>query len=71
MGVEVGSFSEYVVFRDDILAVFRRVPEVFSASKRKIMEMTELLLLAGNHDNSFVVNHPELLTCSIERRLKP
>ncbi|PON61585.1 Mitochodrial transcription termination factor [Parasponia andersonii] len=33
--------------------------------------MAELLLLAGNHDISFVVDHPELLTFNIERRLKP
>ncbi|POO04020.1 Mitochodrial transcription termination factor [Trema orientale] len=33
--------------------------------------MTKLLLLAGNHDICFVVDHPELLTFSFERRLKP
>lgn len=56
---------------DDILAVFRRVPQVFAISERKIRGVTEVVLSHGNLDISFVVNHPELLICSVERRLKP
>ncbi|KAJ7965691.1 Transcription termination factor like [Quillaja saponaria] len=56
---------------NDILTVFRRVPQVFAVSERKIKDVTELLLSVRNHDISFVVNHPELLVCSVERRLKP
>ncbi|KAE8056888.1 hypothetical protein FH972_013622 [Carpinus fangiana] len=56
----------------DILDVFRRVPQVFAVSERKIKGVTELLLLsAWNIDISYIVNHPELLICSIENRLKP
>ncbi|KAL5559028.1 hypothetical protein UlMin_035239 [Ulmus minor] len=57
--------------QNDILQVFRRVPQVFSVSKEKIKEVTELLLLGGNLDITYVVDHPELLTCSAERRVKP
>lgn len=56
---------------NDILSVFRRVPQVFSISERKIKEVTELLLSAWNIDISYIVRHPELLICSIEHRLKP
>lgn len=56
---------------NDILDVFRRVPQVFSISERKIKEVTELLLSAWNIDISYIVRHPELLICSIEHRLKP
>ncbi|XP_059461646.1 uncharacterized protein LOC132190624 [Corylus avellana] len=56
----------------DILDVFRRVPQVFAVSERKIKGVTEVLLLsAWNIDISYIVSHPELLICSIENRLKP
>lgn len=55
----------------DILAVFRRVPQVFALSEGKIKKVTELLLSAWSIDISYIVNHPELLICSIEHRLKP
>ncbi|KAA8538055.1 hypothetical protein F0562_027365 [Nyssa sinensis] len=56
---------------DDILSVFRRVPQVFAVSKKKIKDVTQILLSTGKFDISFVVNHPELLICSVEHRLKP
>ncbi|XP_041017096.1 uncharacterized protein LOC121259537 isoform X4 [Juglans microcarpa x Juglans regia] len=55
----------------DILDVFRRVPQVFAVSERKIKEVTGLLFSARNVDISYFVDHPELLICSVERRLKP
>lgn len=56
---------------NDILVVFRRVPQVFAVSERKIRKVTETLLSWRSHDISLVVNHPELLIYSVERRLKP
>uniref|UniRef100_A0A5B6YNH5 Mitochondrial transcription termination factor family protein n=1 Tax=Davidia involucrata TaxID=16924 RepID=A0A5B6YNH5_DAVIN len=56
---------------DDILLAFRRAPQVFAVSERKIKEVTKLLLSTGKFDISFVVNHAELLICSVEQRLKP
>ena len=44
---------------------------MFAISERKIKKATEVLLNYGNHDISYVVNHPELLICSVEHRLKP
>ncbi|XP_041013333.1 uncharacterized protein LOC121256558 isoform X2 [Juglans microcarpa x Juglans regia] len=55
----------------DILDVFRRVPHVFAISERKIKEVTGLLFSARNVDISYIVDHPELLIFSVERRLKP
>ncbi|XP_059629861.1 uncharacterized protein LOC132272785 [Cornus florida] len=56
---------------DDILSVFRRAPLVFALSERKIRAKTQLLLSTGKCDISYVVNHPFLLTLSVENRLKP
>ncbi|XP_059631464.1 uncharacterized protein LOC132274240 [Cornus florida] len=56
---------------DDILSVFRRAPLVFTLSQRKIKAKTQLLLSTGKCDISYVVNHPFLLTLSVENRLKP
>ncbi|XP_059629835.1 transcription termination factor MTERF15, mitochondrial-like [Cornus florida] len=56
---------------DDILSDFRRQPQVFAVSERKIKTITQLLLSTGKCDISFVVNHPFLLTLSVENRLKP
>ncbi|XP_059629836.1 transcription termination factor MTERF8, chloroplastic-like [Cornus florida] len=56
---------------DDILSVFRRHPQVFAQSERKIKETTQLLLSTGKCDISYVVNYPDLLGYSVENRLKP
>ncbi|KAA8522489.1 hypothetical protein F0562_013149 [Nyssa sinensis] len=56
---------------DDILSVFRRVPQVFAVSERKIKEATKVLLSTGKYDISFIISHAELLICSVEQRLKP
>ncbi|XP_041017088.1 uncharacterized protein LOC121259535 [Juglans microcarpa x Juglans regia] len=55
----------------DILDVFRRKPQVFAISERKIKEVTGLLFSAPKVDISYFVDHPELLISSVERRLKP
>ncbi|XP_059631451.1 uncharacterized protein LOC132274233 [Cornus florida] len=56
---------------DDILSVFRRAPQLFGLSERKIKETTQLFLRTGKCDISYVVNNPELLCYSVENRTKP
>lgn len=54
-----------------ILVAFRRAPQVFCISEKKIKEATEMLLSSGKADIAFIASHPELLICSVEHRLKP
>ncbi|XP_022741864.1 uncharacterized protein LOC111293345 [Durio zibethinus] len=56
---------------EDIMSTFRRTPQVFAVSERKIKEVTEFLLSRKNIDISFIINHPTVLFFSIEHRLKP
>ncbi|XP_021900816.1 uncharacterized protein LOC110816800 [Carica papaya] len=64
-------FQNLGLSEDDIMFVFRRVPQVFSISRRKIKDVIEVLLCKGKMDISSIVNHAELLICSVEGRLKP
>ncbi|KAB2628987.1 hypothetical protein D8674_033782 [Pyrus ussuriensis x Pyrus communis] len=68
---KVKLFKSLGLSEDDISAVFRRVPQVFGVSEKKIEEATEMLLSTGKYDISFIVNHPELLIYSVKHRLKP
>ncbi|KAB2045117.1 hypothetical protein E1A91_D01G144500v1 [Gossypium mustelinum] len=56
---------------DDIMSTFRRTPQVFAVSKRKIKKVTDFLLNRTNVGISFIISHPMVLICSLERRLKP
>ncbi|CAL5332823.1 unnamed protein product [Camellia sinensis] len=56
---------------NDIVSVFRRAPQVFAVSVRKIKAGTQVLLGTRNLDISFIINHPNLLIFSVEKRLKP
>ncbi|XP_059629807.1 uncharacterized protein LOC132272730 [Cornus florida] len=56
---------------DGILSVFRKQPQVFAVSEKKIKGMTQFLLSTGKCDISYVVNNPIILTYSVENRLKP
>ncbi|KAJ8762692.1 hypothetical protein K2173_011172 [Erythroxylum novogranatense] len=64
-------FRELGFSEEDILFAFRRAPQVFSVSTRKLTESIQFFLNAKDLGISCVVNHPELLTFSIEQRLKP
>ncbi|KAJ0086564.1 hypothetical protein Patl1_08506 [Pistacia atlantica] len=55
---------------DGIVSTFRRSPQTFVISKRKIREVTEVMLSRGNLDISVIVNNPWLLICNVEQRLK-
>ncbi|KAL9274701.1 Transcription termination factor MTERF8, chloroplastic-like protein [Drosera capensis] len=56
---------------DDLLNVIRRCPQVFSFSEIRIKNAVEFYLGRGKVDIPFIVEHPSLLTLSLERRLKP
>lgn len=56
---------------ENILFVFRRVPQALAVSERKIKEITQLLLSVENLDISYIICCPELLLCSVNQRLKP
>ncbi|XP_057503765.1 transcription termination factor MTERF5, chloroplastic-like [Actinidia eriantha] len=56
---------------NDVAKVFKRAPHVFAISQRKIKEVTQMLLRPGKSDISVIINCPELLSCSVENRLKP
>lgn len=55
----------------DILAIFRKQAQVFSASGKKMKEVIEFLLASGRYDTSSIVASPSALVCSIEKRLEP
>ncbi|XVE55473.1 hypothetical protein DITRI_Ditri03aG0161500 [Diplodiscus trichospermus] len=56
---------------EEIMSTFRTKPNVFAVSQRKIKNVTQFLLSRKNIDISFIINHPEVLICSLEHRLKP
>nr|GFA12370.1 transcription termination factor MTERF8, chloroplastic [Tanacetum cinerariifolium] len=55
----------------DIILTFRRLPNVFAVSERKIKRTAEFLLNIGKFDLSYVLRYPHILMYSLERRLKP
>ncbi|KAK8649121.1 hypothetical protein V6N13_129857 [Hibiscus sabdariffa] len=57
--------------QDDIMSTFRKAPQVFAVSERKICEITEFLHTRNNLGVSFIVSNPMVLGFSLERRLKP
>lgn len=69
--LKLNVFRSLGLSENDILVLFRRMPIAFAVSTRKVQEVTELLLSSGKCDMSYIVLHPELLLCSVERRLKP
>ncbi|XP_057794573.1 uncharacterized protein LOC131010888 [Salvia miltiorrhiza] len=55
----------------DLAAMFGKAPMVFLVGVKKIRKVKQLLVATGKFDTSSIVDHPCLLGCSIERRLKP
>ncbi|XP_065870724.1 protein SEEDLING LETHAL 1, chloroplastic-like [Euphorbia lathyris] len=64
-------FRELGFSEQNILAVFRKYPQAFAVSERKIKEVTQLLLSVEDSGISDIVSTPVLLTYSVEKRLKP
>ncbi|XP_059629826.1 uncharacterized protein LOC132272749 [Cornus florida] len=69
--LKLEAFKSLGFSEDDILSAFRRAPMVFALSERKIKEITQLLLSTGKCDMSYVANNPNILSYSVENRLKP
>ncbi|CAA2938091.1 Mitochondrial transcription termination factor, mTERF [Olea europaea subsp. europaea] len=59
-------FSEY-----EILEMFRKTPQVFAVSERKLKKVMEVLLATGKYDVSCIFNSPTSFICSVEKKLKP
>lgn len=68
---KVQAFRDMGISDSDIPAMFGKAPMVFLASMKKIKRVKELLVATGKFDVSSIVDHPCLLGCSIEKRLKP
>ncbi|OVA14611.1 Mitochodrial transcription termination factor-related [Macleaya cordata] len=56
---------------NDILFVFRSKPSVFTYSDKKIREVAEFISCRGKYHASFLLLHPEMLSYSLESRVKP
>ncbi|KAJ4701309.1 Transcription termination factor like [Melia azedarach] len=69
--LKLKAFRSLGYSEDDILSMFRRSPQAFAMSERKIQGVTEMLLSRGDMDISFIVQNPSLFLCSIEGSLKP
>ncbi|KAB2035384.1 hypothetical protein ERO13_D04G129242v2, partial [Gossypium hirsutum] len=65
------TFRKLGFSEDDIMSTFRRTPQVFAVSERKIKQVTDFLLNRTNVGISFIISHPMVLICSLEHRLKP
>lgn len=55
----------------EILSMFHRRPQVFAISCRKVKNSVQAILGTGRYGLSYVYDHPEILICSVEERLKP
>lgn len=55
----------------DLLVMFGKAPNAVMVSKRKIKKMKELLVSTGKFGVSSIVDHPCMLGCSVEKRMKP
>ena len=64
-------FRKFGWSEDDILYSFKRAPQVFAVSERKLKEVTGFLLSSGRCDSSVLAQQPELLLYSLETRIKP
>ncbi|CAL1390410.1 unnamed protein product [Linum trigynum] len=56
---------------EDILFAFKRQPMAFSTSDKKVKEVVDFLVTEANLEISSIVKSPQLLICSIEKRIKP
>ncbi|KAK4434190.1 hypothetical protein Salat_0581700 [Sesamum alatum] len=65
------AFQNVGFSEDDIVAAFRKAPQVFVVSEAKLKELKRVLLASGKYDVLCIINHPTSLICSIEKRYKP
>ncbi|XP_071925087.1 uncharacterized protein [Coffea arabica] len=65
------AFRDLGFSEDKVLSMFQRRPQAFSVSCRKIKETVNFFLDSGAYNLEDIFDQPEVLTCSIEKRLKP
>ncbi|XP_011074172.1 uncharacterized protein LOC105158947 [Sesamum indicum] len=65
------AFQNLGFSKDDIVAAFRKAPQVFAVSEAKLKNLKKVLLASGKYDVLCIINHPTSLICSIEKRYKP
>ncbi|XP_057533392.1 uncharacterized protein LOC130811207 [Amaranthus tricolor] len=68
---KVKLFRDMGYSEDDIVNVFRKVPQVFALSEKKILLGSEVLLSSGSVDLTFLIQRSELLIYSAGSRIKP
>ncbi|KAL2471606.1 Mitochondrial transcription termination factor family protein [Abeliophyllum distichum] len=64
-------FRDLGFSEDEILVMFRKAPQVFAVSARKLKKVMEVLLATGKYDISCIVNCPASFICSVEKKLEP
>lgn len=64
-------FRSLGLTQEDILSAFRKSPQTFAASERKIKEVSDILIRAAKPDGKFVVRNPDLLLFSVKQRIMP
>ncbi|KAG8369212.1 hypothetical protein BUALT_Bualt15G0127700 [Buddleja alternifolia] len=69
--LKLKAFQNLGFSEDDIVAAFRKAPQVFCASEDKMRKLKEVLLATRKYDILSIINHPTSLICSIEKRYKP
>ncbi|KAK4434188.1 hypothetical protein Salat_0581500 [Sesamum alatum] len=65
------AFQNVGFSEDDIVAAFRKAPQVFAVSEAKLKKLKRVLLASGKYDVLCIINHPTSLICSIENRYEP
>ncbi|GAB4845059.1 hypothetical protein Ancab_038465 [Ancistrocladus abbreviatus] len=64
-------FQELGFSKDDTLTAFKRSPQVFALSERKIRENADFLLAEAKVDISWIAQNLTLLTMSLNHRIRP
>lgn len=65
------TFQDLGFSEDKVLSMFQRRPQAFAVSCRKIKETVKFFLDSGRYNLEDIFDQPEVVTCSIEKRLKP
>ncbi|KAK4758332.1 hypothetical protein SAY87_019633 [Trapa incisa] len=68
---KLGAFRSLGFSDEDMVSIFRKVPQALTISEKKLKEVSKVLLETGEADTAHLVSRPELLMLSAERRLKP
>ncbi|KAL3845812.1 hypothetical protein ACJIZ3_003215 [Penstemon smallii] len=69
--LKLQSFRNMGFSEKDILSIYKKSPQVFVVSIEKMKKIKELLLATGKYDISCIVNRPQALSTSVEKRYRP